>query len=191
LYIAIAILSLILGLSEIPDNIKRWKEWYTKLSERGILRFFLIFAGSAGLIYFSQLHLVETKMHSIPPIPPGAVVAFEAEKCPDGWKLYHEGAGRFLFGADNDHELRSIGGKKKHQLTMDEMPRHRHDDSPDEGKARHLLVQVTGTLTEANTDPHGDDQFNIRHGVRMKARGKGLAHENMPPYRVVNFCEKK
>lgn len=32
-----------------------------------------------------------------PSIPSGAVVAFEAEKCPDAWDLFHEGAGRFFF----------------------------------------------------------------------------------------------
>lgn len=100
-------------------------------------------------------------------------------------------AASFSFGADNDHELRSEGGKKKHKLTVTEMPAHRHDDIRGEGEANHLLVQVTGTHTEANTDPHGHRQINIRHGVRMKSRGQGLPHENMPPYRVVNFCEKR
>ena len=61
----------------------------------------------------------------------------------------------------------------------------------EDGEANHLLVQVTGDLTEAHTDPHGHRQINIRHGVRMQPRGESKSHENMPPYRVVNFCEKE
>lgn len=127
-----------------------------------------------------------------PSIPSGAVVAFEADKCPDDWELYHAGAGRFLFGADNEHELRSEGGTKEHQLTVSEMPAHRHDDRREEGKADHLLVQVTGSLTETTTDTDGHPrEFNNMHGVRMESRGQSQPHENMPPYRVVNFCVKR
>ena len=122
-----------------------------------------------------------------PPIPPGAVVAFEADKCPDGWKLYHNGAGRFLFGADKDHDLHSEGGKEKHALTWDEMPKHRHDDD----NGNRLLVQKSHDITATEVDATGRDEINIRHGVRMSISGGGVPHENMPPYRVVNFCEKK
>jgi hypothetical protein len=122
-----------------------------------------------------------------PSVPPGAVVAFEADKCPDGWKLYHSGAGRFLFGADGDHDLRSEGGQEKHVLTWDEMPMHRHDD--DNGNL--LLVQKSHDITATEIDNVGRDEINIRHGVRMKISGGNMPHENMPPYRVVNFCEKK
>lgn len=122
-----------------------------------------------------------------PSVPPGAVVAFEAGKCPDGWKLYHDGAGRFLFGADKDHDLRSEGGKEKHMLTWDEMPKHRHDDD----KGKFLLVKKSYNITATDVDDKGRDEINIRHGVRMNISGNNAPHENMPPYRVVNFCEKK
>ena len=69
-----------------------------------------------------------------PEVPRGAVMAFE-DPCPDGWKLYRNGKGRFLLGAGQaddgkgtDHMLRSIGGEERVTLAMPEMPRHRHDD---------------------------------------------------------------
>jgi len=132
-----------------------------------------------------------------PEVPRGAVMAFEGS-CPQrGWELYHDGKGRFLLGAGQADEgkgtaytLRSKGGKERVALTMPEMPRHRHDDRHEDGEANHLLVQVTGSLTEAATVPHGHRQINVRHGVRMQPRGEGKSHENMPPYRVVNYCKK-
>ena len=75
-------------------------------------------------------------------------------------------------------------------LAMAEMPRHRHDDRNDDGEASHLLVQVTGDITETTIDRDGHREFNQRHGVRMQPRGGGQPHENMPPYFVVNFCKK-
>ena len=121
-----------------------------------------------------------------PKVPPGAVVAFEAEKCPDGWKLYHASAGKFLLGANKDHTLRDEGGTEEHTLTLNEMPNHSHDDD-----GRLLLVQRSHDVTSKEVDSKGRDEINVRQGVPMSASGGNEPHENMPPYRVVNFCEKE
>lgn len=133
-----------------------------------------------------------------PPVPRGAVVAF-AGACPKtgDWELYVEGKGRFLLGAGQTNDegknygMGTEGGEASVKLELAEMPKHRHDDIQGAGEANHLLVQVNGEHTEAKTDSHGHRQINVRHGVRMAARGEGKPHENMPPYRVVSFCEKK
>lgn len=157
----------------------------------------VLIAAAEGVVAVLIVAVAERSFNALsallgPSIPLGAVVAFEADDCPDGWDLYHAGAGRFLFGADNDHKLRTEGGAKKHKLTLSEMPVHRHDDRSDEGDANHLLVQVSGTLTETTTDTTGHPrEFNNMRGVRMQSRGQGRPHENMPPYRVVNFCTRR
>lgn len=157
----------------------------------------VIGAIAAGLILAAAEELFGALSAYVGAVPSGAVMAFENE-CPDGWALYHNGKGRFLLGAgqadDGEgtaHKLRSTGGEERVALEMAEMPRHRHDDLFGDGNANHLLVQVTGDLTEKHTDSRGTNQINIRHGVRMQPRGEGKSHENMPPYRAVNFCMKK
>ena len=119
-----------------------------------------------------------------PPVPSGAVVAFDGE-CPEEWDSYQLGAGRFLLGADNARTLHEEGGEENHTLTVAEMPNHNHDNG------QFLLVRITGSHTAPGFDDRGHNEFNIQHGVSMVAMGGGQPHNNMPPYLVVNFCEKK
>lgn len=120
-----------------------------------------------------------------PPVPPGAVVAFDGECPKEGWEPYQIGAGRFLLGADKTRDLHDEGGSEKHTLTLEEMPIHNHDGGG-------FLVARNGENTvKSETDKIGKDEINIRHGLEMFAMGGGQPHNNMPPYLVVNFCEKR
>lgn len=123
----------------------------------------------------------------VPPVPSGAVVAFDG-KCPeDGWETYQLGAGRFLLGADKKRALHDTDGYETHTLTVAEMPTHNHN-----GDGSLLLVKVTGGHTAPGFDTaDGHIEFSLRQGYKMESAGKGEAHNNMPPYLVVNFCKRK
>ena len=116
-----------------------------------VLREILIGAGGAvlaGLVLAAAEEFFDALSLYVGAVPSGAVMAFD-DKCPDGWKTYHDGKGRFLLGAGEtdedddgtDHALRSKGGKERVTLAMSQMPKHRHDDRREDGEANHLLAQ--------------------------------------------------
>lgn len=123
-----------------------------------------------------------------PAIPPGAVVAFDGP-CPEGeeWEQYHLAAGRFLLASGNDRKLREEGGAATHVLTVAEMPAHNHANV----KAN-LLVRITGKDTGRTFDDDtAREEIDHRYGYPIESAGKGDPHNNMPPYLVVSYCEKR
>lgn len=151
-----------------------------------------IFVGAAGaIIAVVSLAVVEALWGWVgsilgPPVPPGAIVAFDRE-CPAGgeWESYQLAAGRFLLAADRTRSLHDEGGEAEHTLTVAQMPRHNHDGG------KWFLVGRTGDNTvHAETDNVGHNEINIRHAFSMVPMGKGDPHNNMPPFLVVNFCKK-
>ncbi|MCY4259969.1 MAG: hypothetical protein OXC91_06865 [Rhodobacteraceae bacterium] len=165
----------------------------------GVIAGIIAIVGSAfGVLHYLDARYLKTENHgSYKYLPSGAVIAFTGN-CPEdkGWSSYPNGEGRFLLGAgksrdiDQTYEVGDDGGSSFVQLTEAQMPSHRHDDVDGEGVANHLLVQVDGRpLTETEVDGISSHrEFNQRDGVRMAERGKDEAHENRPPYIVVNFC---
>lgn len=95
--------------------------------------------------------------------------------------------GRFLLGSDSTYKPSSTGGEATHTLTYNEMPKHTHPMysynpggegtfTPDEGT--YLVDSVTGNKTT----------WWARLG--MGYAGAGAAHNNMPPYLVVNMWKR-
>ena len=101
------------------------------------------------------------------------------------WQPYGPMSGRFPLaagsGRDDREETRefsfgSEGGEYQHQLTVAEMPAHRH---------RHHDRFGRGVRAD-----YGDDEPSEIHDARRstEASGGGQPHNNMPPYAVVYFC---
>ena len=114
-------------------------------------------------------------------LPKGAVVAFDMQGCPRGWAEYFEAAGRMIIGVGRGsgltgRSLRSKGGNETHELTLREMPRHRHGIPVNAGSGRGLAL-------EPNLGLPGTPS-----GVEMMGNGK--PHNNMPPYIALYFCKK-
>ena len=126
-------------------------------------------------------------------VPKGAVVAF-ATACPVdlGWKEHEAARGRFLV-ATGEHTDASgtkrvfapgIGadnGGYEHKLTVDEMPRHRH-----------AIDRQGPTRGIADLPPIGTDGAVIAVIEQEKSHvtGGSGAHNNVPPYIALHFCEK-
>lgn len=95
--------------------------------------------------------------------------------------------GRFLLGSNSTYKPGSTGGEATHTLTYNEMPKHTHPMysansggdgtwTPDEGS--YLVDSVT------------DDKTTWWARLAMGYAGGGEAHNNMPPYLVVNMWKR-
>ena len=108
-----------------------------------------------------------------------AVVAFKGD-CPGGWKAYVNAQGRTIIGTGRGTHLTArllgdIGGEEKHVLTVDEMPTHSHK------AARH------GNQSDDN---RFSGRGSITHGfLSTEPEGKDRAHNTMPPWIALTYCE--
>ena len=95
--------------------------------------------------------------------------------------------GRFLLGSNSTYTNGSTGGEATHTLTYNEMPQHTHPMysynpggegtwTPDEGS--YLVDSVT------------DNKNTWWARLAMGYAGGGAAHNNMPPYLVVNMWKR-
>ena len=115
-------------------------------------------------------------------------MAFDRE-CPgEGWEKYQLGAGKFLLGAGRGKKLHDEGGSGKHMyLPKPEIPSHNHAHS----ETAKYLVQVHGKNTTGTTTDDSPNEINISRGFPIEMVGGNKAHNNMPPYLVLQFCKKK
>ena len=87
---------------------------------------------------------------------------------------------RFLLGAGDTYTAGDTGGEATHTLTINEMPKHRHE------------IKVIGS----NTEWQGRINANVEGGVwttrsdMMNDTGGNQAHNNMPPYLVVYMWKR-
>ena len=107
------------------------------------------------------------------------------------WRRYEGMGGRFPLGAGETEDARGegepytlgqTGGAYLHQLTVPEMPAHRHQH-----RDRWLDNRRRGPQ-------RGDDDDVERHhnndNHSTSIEGGNEPHNNMPPYLVMNFCHK-
>ncbi len=139
-------------------------------------------------------------------LPDGVIFGWESNTIPKGWVLC-DGSngtpdlrGKFIIGAGTnsqiDSENRNIsnyaygttGGSATHVITMEEMAVHNH------GYTRYL----TGGPDEIDKDnnvTYQENTFNTgnmyNEGGNNRGTGATQAHENMPPYRTINWIMRK
>lgn len=88
--------------------------------------------------------------------------------------------GRFLLGSGGGYSIGATGGEATHTLTVNEMPKHKH------------TVSVPST-TVSITDGDSGLTENVPKVATSKDTsevGGGAAHNNMPPYVVVNIWKR-
>ena len=86
--------------------------------------------------------------------------------------------GKFLLGSSSSYKVGATGGEATHKLTINEMPSHSH------------------TISEGNGSPGSQWSLNaVQYGGRNTTMvtnntGGGRAHNNMPPYEVVDIWKR-
>ena len=108
----------------------------------------------------------------------------------DDWKRYEALDGKMPLASGahaDDRETRTFtvgqtGGAYRHQLTVNEMPAHAHPY-----KDRHFDNRRGGN-DYGDDDDH--DRFYLDTARDTASTGGSQPHNNMPPYRVLNFCHR-
>ncbi|MFJ1429477.1 phage baseplate protein [Capnocytophaga canimorsus] len=114
-----------------------------------------------------------------------------SEPIPVGWREYVNLRGRMPVGYDPDYNktanepedyklnrMLEKGGERSHQLTIAEMPRHKHN----------FKGRVTQDDSGQGSDGH---EYSTGGGYLdvISEEGGDKHHNNMPPYRVIQFIE--
>lgn len=120
----------------------------------------------------------------------GSVVAFQRKDCPEGWRPYADAAGRVIVGTGEGNTdglgrplakrgLGDYGGEEQVQLSVAELPSHRH------GVYRHSGERLqSGGVNGSNSD---DDKTHVREW-ETGAAGSDQPHNNMPPFIALTYC---
>lgn len=156
----------------------------------GVVGLIVIVGSAFGILkYLDNRYVLKTELQHIPAI--GKSIMLTSRKCKElgnGWEPYVYISGRFPIGAgtnttaDERNERRTFkladtGGEYMHLLTEPEMPIHTHKYK--DRTQRHPNIGDSGSRI-------GDTQ--VQDVRRTEKAGGNMAHNNMPPYLVLNFC---
>lgn len=92
--------------------------------------------------------------------------------------------GRFLLGSSSTYANGATGGEATHALTIDEMPEHRHSIA---------FPNAGGPYGDANIsypESSGTEKTWLAEMCKTQSAGGSAAHNNMPPYLVVDMWKR-
>jgi microcystin-dependent protein len=117
-------------------------------------------------------------------VPIGTIVMWNGAvtTLPCGWAIVDDLKGRFPVGAGDGsgYDIGATGGENGHVLTVDEMPKHNHG----------MWLKNSGTRFTGGGSASALNDSDIADGTPTGDTGKGIAHENRPPYYAVYFIKK-
>ena len=121
-----------------------------------------------------------------------------ASEIPAGWREYVNLRGKMPVGLDpdyvktddsQDYQLNTIlkaGGERSHKLTLEEMPKHYHQ----QGSECLYNFYGGGSYVGKRSWEYGNGTtYDTYSGQNTSSVGGDQPHNNMPPYRVVQFIE--
>lgn len=101
--------------------------------------------------------------------------------------------GRFLLGSSSRFGAQTTGGEENHKLSVAEMPTHSHEvrwaNNNDWVGAWKSNASFGQLWDVASTYSQGDSSTR-KDWVKVTNSGSGSAHNNMPPYFVVNIWRR-
>ena len=89
---------------------------------------------------------------------------------------------KFLYGAATDNELGNTGGEATHQLTVNEMPNHRHLTAIWEGSHTASSLANSGWGERPAVNMTAATARQDLPTLYTSQEGLSQAHNNMPPY---------
>ncbi|MBL0313909.1 MAG: phage tail protein [Holophagaceae bacterium] len=104
--------------------------------------------------------------------------------------------GRMPIGFGNGHILGEVGGETAHSLITSEMPAHVHNvtlkgaatpDTASPANAIFAPVKLGAATYNAFANGSAADTSTPLKGAPTSAAGGNQAHENMPPFTVLNY----
>lgn len=95
--------------------------------------------------------------------------------------------GRFLLGSSSTYKPGSTGGEATHTLTANEMPKHAHYMASGNGGGEDTWTPDAGSYL-VNSVTSEKNTWWAQLG--MNNAGGSAAHNNMPPYLVVNMWKR-
>lgn len=99
----------------------------------------------------------------------------------------------FLLSSGSNYNLGATGGEETHTLTVDEMPTHNHTQASHRHSLNRNFSTGSGGSASAYTQTSGRTTataYTDYQTPTINNTGGGLAHNNMPPYLVVNVWER-
>lgn len=169
-----------------------------------VLRATVLYSTATGNTHFDDYITYAGAMALDGGVPPGAVMAFNLNACPNGWAAYTPAVGRAVIGtgtltetyAPADHTpwtfsqtyaLADLGGYASWRLNVNEMPRHNHQvpmmtgSFPSLSGVAGLIPSPIPVFTGSATTGVGKTTFDT---------GGDGTHPNMPPYVALLYCQK-
>lgn len=106
-----------------------------------------------------------------------------------GYGTWQEINERFLFASSENYPVvKATGGEDKHTLTVNEMPGHNHPLGVTAAAAGSGTGSKIPYVVHPNSASYYPESGSTSEGEDMiQSVGGGLAHNNMPPYYVVNM----
>lgn len=99
---------------------------------------------------------------------------------------------KFLLASGN-YNLGDVGGEATHKLTVDEMPSHNHTQAQHRHSLNRNFSDGSGGSTSAyitTADRKTSTKYTDYQTPTINNTGGGLAHNNMPPYLVINVWKR-
>lgn len=168
--------------SSTPDKTYQWADFkrFDNLIENA----------EKNLDFDKRIKALETKKS---PVPIGLIAIWGQPAdvpIPEGWKECTDLRGRFPLGWNPDdedfNELGKEDGEKEHQLTVDEMPKHHHEQG---SEALYNKFGGGRNVNKWRLQVHPSYENQSVERANTSSVGGSQPHNNMPPYRIIKFIE--
>lgn len=133
-------------------------------------------------------------------VPKGAVIAFNDDQCPKGWKKFKNAAGRVIVGVGKStrsgkYYLNQEGGNETQGLRIENLPSHNHPViDPGHLHKSQYMGSPSGKdhgWWGKNGGYSGWDTSTAKTNISMGNTGSNKEFNIMQPWIALTYCEKQ